>query len=94
MEVFYIENLAKFNLARHMLNLARTCLVTGHYHKPCCITQNFENLVVHNLDNLYLLIILCKPDVCRSKHVPGLLKLLLSKKLVCVCVARVHNILP
>ena len=28
-------SLAKFDLARHMLNLAGKCLVTDHYHKPC-----------------------------------------------------------
>ena len=39
--------LAKFDLARHMLNLAGKCLVTGHYHKPCCVAQNFENFAVH-----------------------------------------------
>ena len=27
--------LAKFNLARQMLNLAGKCLVTGHHHNPC-----------------------------------------------------------
>ena len=46
--------LAKFDLARHMLNLAGKCLVTGHYHKPCCVAQNFENFAVHKQSGQFI----------------------------------------